>query len=168
MIVSLTATDDVSGVADTFYKINEGTWTTYDGSFNMLDEGVFVIYYYSLDTLGQQETEHSVTLKIDQTVPVTNHTVTPDTPDGNNGWYKRSVTLTLTRNDSVSWINETRYQLNDGTWMIYPIHRNIISHIPGLKFPHRRKTRLQRCYPFCNLFGIEELTLIFELIGPYP
>ncbi|PYI51874.1 DUF4855 domain-containing protein [Paenibacillus flagellatus] len=56
----------------------------------------------------------------DRTAPVTTAVVTPDRPDGRNGWYRQSVTVTLTARDEASTVTETVYSLDGGTvWHAY-------------------------------------------------
>jgi hypothetical protein len=46
--------------------------------------------------------------------PVTTHTFDPSVPDGENGWYKNNVTLTITATDDISGVAWTKYSLNNG------------------------------------------------------
>jgi len=61
--------------------------------------------------------------KIDNNLPFTSYSLSPSSPDGENGWYKSDVTVTLTANDSGSGVYKTWYKLDWGTghsdWMEY-------------------------------------------------
>lgn len=70
--VTLNATDDKSGVAKTEYKMNDGHWQTYQGSFDVSAEGENVVQYRSTDLVGNIEDAKSVTVKIDKSVPTLN------------------------------------------------------------------------------------------------
>ncbi|RLG00489.1 MAG: hypothetical protein DRN49_02865, partial [Thaumarchaeota archaeon] len=52
---TLTASDDGSGIKDKYYRIDEGSWTTYSTPFGISseDDGIHEIEYYAEDNLGQ-------------------------------------------------------------------------------------------------------------------
>jgi beta propeller repeat protein len=85
--ISLSATDNLSGVAKTEYRINEGNWTIYTGPFALSTEGTNTIEYQSTDRDGNIEQTKSLQVKIDKTTPITTHTLTSSLPSS-NGWYK--------------------------------------------------------------------------------
>jgi hypothetical protein len=53
--ITLTATDEHSGVDDTFYKIDAGGWETYTGPFDYSETGDHTLYFYSVDNAGNEE-----------------------------------------------------------------------------------------------------------------
>ena len=55
--VSLSATDDISGVASTVYKLDDDLWTTYADPFLVSTDGNHTLYYYSIDNAGNAEEE---------------------------------------------------------------------------------------------------------------
>ncbi|MFW9966331.1 MAG: tandem-95 repeat protein, partial [Candidatus Thorarchaeota archaeon] len=62
--VTLTATDDASGVASTVYSLNGFTWIPYSGPFVLSNPGEVTVYYYSTDNAGNVEDVKSATIKI--------------------------------------------------------------------------------------------------------
>jgi hypothetical protein len=62
--VTLTATDDNSGVDYTKYKVDTGNWTTYAAPFTVSDDGAHTVYFYSVDKVGNQEAEKSAAFTI--------------------------------------------------------------------------------------------------------
>jgi hypothetical protein len=54
----------------------------------------------------------------DTTRPDVGLTVTPATPDGNEGWYRSRATVTVTATD-IDRVTEIQYQAANGTWMPY-------------------------------------------------
>ena len=64
--VTLTASDDLSGVSQTLYSINYGDWQEYIGAFTLSDEGPYTIQYYSTDKAGNIEEIKSVSFTIDK------------------------------------------------------------------------------------------------------
>jgi len=62
--VTLTATDDISGVDFTKYKVDTGDWTTYVAPFIVSDDGPHTVYFYSVDKMGNAEAQKSATFTI--------------------------------------------------------------------------------------------------------
>jgi large repetitive protein len=103
--VELTATDDLSGVAGTFYSINglefvEGTTT-----FTVTEEGVNEVSFYSVDNAGNVEEVKTVEVKIDKEAPETVSNVTDQ-------WSKGEVAVELTATDDLSGVAGTFYSIN--------------------------------------------------------
>ena len=69
VLVSLYVTDDMSGVNATYYLIDDGVWNKYSGHFEILDDGIYMIYFYSVDNAGNVEDVKSAELKIDKGWP---------------------------------------------------------------------------------------------------
>jgi hypothetical protein len=108
--ITLTASDiSGSGVNSTFYKVNDGSWTT--GTSVLIDtEGNNTVLYYSVDNAGNVESSNTVYAKLDTTGPLT-------TDDAPSSWQNSSFTINLTANDvSGSGVNSTFYKVNDGSW----------------------------------------------------
>jgi hypothetical protein len=63
--VTLDADDESSGVAETEYKLDDGSWTTYDGSFQIEDDGNHTLAYRSTDVAGNQEAASEESFEID-------------------------------------------------------------------------------------------------------
>ncbi len=57
--ITLTATDDDSGVNYTKYKIDDGPYETYTAPVQVTEVGDHVVYFYSVDIAGNVETEKS-------------------------------------------------------------------------------------------------------------
>jgi hypothetical protein len=114
--VTLTATDALSGVQTTWYKIDAGGWTIYTTPFNTGD-GIHTVQYYSYDYAGNVEDAKSVSFKVDTVAPIT--TLALQGLIGQQGWYVTNVTVTLNANDATSGVNYTQYKLNNGSWTVY-------------------------------------------------
>jgi hypothetical protein len=70
--VTLTATDDGSGVREISYKVNDGAMTTVPGNtarVTVRDEGETAVTYHATDATGNAATPKSVTVKVDRTAP---------------------------------------------------------------------------------------------------
>ncbi|HWR28167.1 MAG TPA: choice-of-anchor J domain-containing protein, partial [Candidatus Thermoplasmatota archaeon] len=57
--ITLTATDDDSGVNHTYYKIDAGTYAEYTAPVQVTEAGDHIVYFYSVDKAGNTETEKS-------------------------------------------------------------------------------------------------------------
>jgi hypothetical protein len=68
---TLVASDDISGVANTYYKVDAEPWTNYTEPFNLsnLQDGEHTLYFYSVDKLGNVEPTRSFALTMDNTEP---------------------------------------------------------------------------------------------------
>lgn len=68
--VTLTATDDKTGVASTTYSLDNGTtWLDYSAPFTLTGEGEHTVLYRSTDKAGNTEDTKTATLYIDLTAP---------------------------------------------------------------------------------------------------
>jgi hypothetical protein len=113
--VTLSASDATSGLASTRYSIDGGASQAYTGPFATA-EGSHTVSYWSTDNAGNQETAHTLTVKVDLNAPVTTATLTPAI---HNGWYA-SPTLTLTGDDgNGSGIDHISYSLDGGPLTTY-------------------------------------------------
>ncbi len=118
--VTLNATDNGSGVNETFYIINGGENTLYSVPFVVDTVGPNNITYWSTDKAGNVEPQNMVNftivnISIDTLPPVTTSDVTE------NGSYNNSVTVTLNATDNGSGVNETFYIINGGENTLYSV-----------------------------------------------
>jgi len=118
--MTLTATDDISGVAETAYSFDGVTWITYTESFTITTEGIITVYYNSTDVAGNVEATKSETIEIDKTPPTTDLTIGIHYVDEAGNIYVTSATeFTLTATDDVSGVAHTYYRINNGDWTEY-------------------------------------------------
>jgi hypothetical protein len=99
--VKLTAADNLSGVAATYYQLDKnaaapGTSVTVDS------EGVHTLQVWSVDVAGNVEAQKNIEVKIDKTAPGISHTLSP-VPNVRS-WNNADVTVTFTCTDSGSGI----------------------------------------------------------------
>jgi len=114
-IVTLTATDDLSGVNQTYYKINDGTTKTVsadeqpliatEGDNNKLE-------YWSVDNAGNVENIKTEVIKIDKTTP----TMTITSPSPSYEIKSSNVSVTWTGSDEFSGISHYEIRLDGGSW----------------------------------------------------
>ena len=124
--VTLTATDDDTGVNYTKYRVDNGSWLTYTSYFMVSTNGYHQVDYYSVDNANNVETTKHVNFKINISNPVTSYTLDPALPNGENGWYVTNVTVNLTAVDPDG-IDYTKYRINGGSWITYSSPFKIMS-----------------------------------------
>ena len=95
--VQLNASDALSGVKHTYYRLNGGASQT-GTSVAINSEGSHTLEYWSVDRAGNEETRKTVEVKIDKTDPTINHSQDPAA--NANGWNNSAVTVTFVCNDN--------------------------------------------------------------------
>ena len=106
--IELTATDDLSGVAKTYYSINDGEYVE-GTSFELTEAGVHTVKFYSVDNAGNKEEAKTVEVKIDEVAPETTSNVT-------DSWFNQAFKVELTATDDLSGVAKTYYSINDGEY----------------------------------------------------
>ena len=109
--VSLSATDDFSGVANTFYNVDGGATQTYSGTFTISAPGQHTVQFWSVDNVGNTEATLMVEVKIDGVAPVVSASANPSTAP------KRpqpvTVTISGSATDAVSGIGNASFNVID-------------------------------------------------------
>lgn len=102
--VSLTGSDDSSGIAHTYYTLNGGSPTEYTGPFTMSTNGATQLGYWSVDKAGNTESPAKQrTIQVDAVPPVTTPSFTGTA--GSNNWYRSNVTVSLSAVDTLSGLD---------------------------------------------------------------
>lgn len=109
VLVTLSATDNETGVAATYYSINDSTFVN-GTSFIMDSEGITKISFYSEDKAGNKESVKTIYTKIDKTAPAT-------TSNAPTSWSKEDVTINLTAADALSGVTKTFYSIDDSNYL---------------------------------------------------
>lgn len=102
--VELKATDDFSGVADTFYSV-DGADFVKGTEFFLKADGVYEVTYYSIDNAGNKEEVVKQTVKVDGQAPETTDNIS-------DIWYKNDVEVVLNAQENLSGVNKTFYSVN--------------------------------------------------------
>ena len=115
--VTLSATDEGSGVAGTSYSIDDGPVLPYNGPFTVGAVGSHAVTYFSTDFAGNAEAPQTGYVNIDS-APVT--TATPSLAGtATSNWRTTSLTVTLTATDAGSGIARTSYGIDGGPTLTY-------------------------------------------------
>lgn len=109
--VSLSASDSVSGVQNSFYRIDGGATQTYAGPFVISTLGQHTIEYWSVDHVNNTEVTHSLAVKIDSVAPVVTATANP--PTAGKGPKPVTVTISGSVTDVVSGISSASFKVID-------------------------------------------------------
>ena len=113
--LNFNASDSLSGIDYTKYKIDGNSWKIYDGNAFIREDGNHSIQYYSADKYGNAESIKYVSVKIDKTAPYT--TVEPH--ENESVWYKADTLVSLEGHDNTSGIYATNYRINGGVFVQY-------------------------------------------------
>ena len=109
--VTLSATDDFSGVANTFFSVDGSVTQIYAGPFTISDPGQHTVEFWSVDNVGNTEAAQMVAVKIDGVAPVVTASANPSTAP------KRpqpvTVTISGTATDAVSGIGSASFNVTD-------------------------------------------------------
>lgn len=95
--VALEASDELSGVKESYYRVNGGAWEV-GTTIPITGEGIHTVEFYSLDQAGNEEEKQEIYVKIDWTPPETNILLAGD--EGPDGSFRGDVTVTLTAVDN--------------------------------------------------------------------
>lgn len=110
--VTLSATDNCSGVALTEYSLDGATWQPYTGSFTISTEGTTTVSFRSTDRAGNTEAVKTLVVMIDKTAPTISLSANPEEITPPNGKMV-PVTLTLNGADAVSGLALVSYTVTD-------------------------------------------------------
>ncbi|MDP3981385.1 MAG: NosD domain-containing protein [Chlamydiota bacterium] len=105
--VSFEAQDDLSGLKNTEYRVNQITWQSYLTPF-VLNEDAVSFVYRSIDKVGNAENAHSLSILIDDRAPVTGVVSDKDLLL----WQSQTVTCELSAEDDKSGVSKTEALLN--------------------------------------------------------
>ena len=107
--VILSAADNETGVAKTFYSLNGGAFVQ-GTSVQISAEGINRLSFYSVDNVNNQEAVKTVEVKIDRSAPVTraNEVAT---------WSNDVVAFTLNATDQQSGVAKTFYSIDGSEYV---------------------------------------------------
>ena len=113
--INLTATDDLSGVTETYYKINGGSVNTVSAHgqpFMTKESANNTLEYWSVDAAGHEEAHKTLkSIKLDKTAPKGSVIINNE----DNTTASTAVTLTLSANDT-SGATQMRFSDNGTYW----------------------------------------------------
>lgn len=115
--LSLSATDNISGVKEIYTSENGGAYQKYESPLRgYYAEQKYNIRYYADDLVGNSEEEKTYSFNIDATPPISNHQFL-DNYSGAN--LSRYTTLKVTSDDNLAGVDTIYIQLNDNRPVMY-------------------------------------------------
>lgn len=130
-VLTVDASDDLSGVATTLVSQDNRPWVTYSGPITVGGAGYKNFRFYSVDTAGNVEATRTLTVRIDVAPPATpayvNDTRVWDGVTSVWNWIRQPAVLTLAPVDGWYWSNwdggsgtrETRLSFDGEHWQTY-------------------------------------------------
>lgn len=117
--VTLSSNDNLSGVSNSFYKLDGGAAQTYTAPFSVSSNGTHTLSYWSVDVAGNTESAHSSVIKVDTAAPTTQ--ISPTGWVGTNGWFRNvPVQVSLSASDNnQSGVASTSYSVDGGATQTY-------------------------------------------------
>lgn len=110
VLVTLSPTDDRSGVVETSFRADDGTWGRYTGPVAVSGEGVHSFEFFSVDRAGNQEAMQDLVISIDTQAP------TVDGPDLSLLPVHSPVTLHWGVTDATSGFAESEVSVDGGPY----------------------------------------------------
>lgn len=121
-IIQLSAKDQASGVAVTRYRFNEQPFQSYTGPISLknLKEGEYVLTYYSIDRVRNQEEEKTYSFYLDKMPPKIVAEVIGDQYQNRGRVFISSRTkMRLTASDNKSGVDKVYYSIDGGLERLY-------------------------------------------------
>jgi hypothetical protein len=115
VLITLTATDAVSGISSSYYSINGKSFETYAGPFTLEADGKYRLAWYSVDRVGNQEGLQERNFMLDNSAPVTTFSI--EGLSDNKVTSRTSIVLKST--DELSGVRTIYYRINKGTEYVY-------------------------------------------------
>ena len=113
--VAIRAEDATSGVSIS-YRLDDGPWSPYAGSFVVAGEGIHRVDYAAVDGAGNSETGDAA-VSIDSTPPLV--VLEMSGIPGREDWYVSDVLVSLRAEDGGSGLARLEVRLDGGSWAEY-------------------------------------------------
>ena len=158
------AADDYFGVNQTYYKLNgEPTRTLgVNGQPQITVESAsFTLEYWSVDLLGNQESHHTIQIKLDKTAP----TGSVQINGGATYATSSNVTLTLNATDATSGVAQVRFS-NDAVWDTETWEAHVTSRAWTLLSGDGAKTVYSQIRDTAGLSSTTSATIILDTQPP--
>jgi len=116
LIINLKSTDEISGVENIYYSIDEAAYQKYSSALPMDVEKAYAFKFYGSDNVGNVENSSSNNFSVDLTPPKTNHGLTGPVL-GNILSPKANITLSLS--DNLSGVATTKSDIDNRGPKVY-------------------------------------------------
>ncbi len=116
VVVTLAATDPGGFAVTIKYRIDGGSWLTYNTPFQVA-QGRHTVEYYATNAVGLQETPKALAVDIDVTPPAVSTSLSG--PSSASGWFKHPVDVTVVASDALSGVATVEYRVDGSPWTTY-------------------------------------------------
>jgi len=116
--IALISQDGGSGTMVTKYRIDNGPEKEYTEPFT-LSNGMHIIHYYSIDNMGNKESEHTATLYVDANSPDSQISFNGKYVSGKTTWITKDTLIVLQANDVGCGLKAIYYRIDGGDWNEY-------------------------------------------------
>jgi len=115
--IVVNAIDSMSGIANIYYKVDDGAWE-YFTPFKLAGEGEHMVYFKSIDNVNNGDIVKAVKFIVDDTPPtVAVETGTPSFVYDDVEFVSSSTDFTIQGNDLASGVGAYEYRIDGGAWM---------------------------------------------------
>ena len=109
--VLLSAQDERPGVVLIEYRLDGGSWQSYDEQFSVTESTA--IDYRATDAAGNVSSTGQATVRIDTTAPAATHSVSAEEVAG---WLASGTSISLAAQDADSGVAAIEYRVGGGEW----------------------------------------------------
>lgn len=109
--LSLSASDDGSGLAASYYALNGKPYAVFSGPLTLEEEGNYTLAWYSVDHVGNHEKMQERKFMVDNSAPVTTFTIDGMT---DKKFVSSRASITLKSTDGLSGVKAIYYRINNG------------------------------------------------------
>ncbi len=120
--IKIAAKDNSAGLASIYYQIDTLEKKKYFNSIRLgqLEEGDHQLYYYAVDSLGNEEQQQSYSFYIDNTPPIITSDLLGDSFITNGKEFSSGRTrIKLTAIDNKAGVDKIYYQIEGGEYQVY-------------------------------------------------
>jgi hypothetical protein len=115
----LNPSDSISGVGNTFYRVNSGQINLYEGPVEFNDDGFYVVEFWSVDFASNSELVNTISFNTDTTSPEATLTVGTPNYGSNPVHVSTSTLLSLDAEDNLSGIDSIEFRIDINDWVVY-------------------------------------------------
>ena len=112
--ISINETSTCSGVEQTEYRINSGSWQTYEDPIVISSNGIYEIDARTRNNASTYSMVSSETVRIDQTLPSITYS-----PNSRTSWNNTNVSVSVSVSDDISGTNTVRRRLSSNNGSSY-------------------------------------------------
>lgn len=120
--IMLAAEDSITGVDQTYYTLDDGQPTEYDGPIrgSALSEGSHTLVYHSVDRVSNREEQKEFSFYVDKTPPRVMEEITGNTfTASGREYFSGRNKLKFISMDNKAGVKEIRYSINQGPYKTY-------------------------------------------------